>query len=79
VVNEAASLALELDIDREQGERGRLVGEGARWPRIGMAVLPAGAGTGSKICRQARVRAQKSARGQLTSGNYHPRIYPIPG
>jgi hypothetical protein len=39
---------------------------------------PTGADMGSKICPRVRVRASKSARGQLTGCNLYPRVYPLP-
>jgi hypothetical protein len=38
---------------------------------------PTGADTGRKIRPQARIQEAKSARGQLTGGNLHPRVYPL--
>jgi hypothetical protein len=48
---------------------------GRGYPRI---PDPMGVGTSSKICPRARVRAPKSACGQLTGGDFHPRKYLIP-
>jgi hypothetical protein len=48
---------------------------GCGYPRV---PDPTGADTGRKIRLRVRIRAAKSARGQLTGGNLHPRVYPLP-